>query len=84
MVVSVAWPNSILPTPSAAVVEATKPVIGRPVAFVSVPDVGVPKAPPDVSNVADDGIVVELIVKPLTLLYVVPEAMVVEPRVGAE
>ena len=34
-------------------------------------------------SVADDGIVVELIVKPATLAYVVPDAMVVLPKVGA-
>ena len=57
--------------------------IGSPVALVSVPDVGVPKAPPDVRSVADVGIVVELIVKPLTFVTVAPDAIDVEPKVGA-
>jgi len=56
---------------------------GSPVALVKVPDVGVPKAPPDVSKVADVGIVVELIVNPLTFDTVAPELIVVLPRVGA-
>ncbi len=36
------------------------------------------------ANVADVGIVVELIVKPLTFVTVAPEPIDVEPRVGAE
>ena len=60
------------------------PVKGSPVALVNVPDAGVPKAPPDVRSVADDGIVVELIVNPLTFVTVAPEAIDVVPKVGAE
>jgi hypothetical protein len=45
IVVSVACPNSILPTPSAVEVDAVIPLTGRPVAFVKVPDDGVPRAP---------------------------------------
>jgi len=59
------------------------PVKGSPVAFVSVPLAGVPRAPPEVSKVADVGIVVELIVRPLTFVTVAPDAMDVEPKVGA-
>lgn len=44
IVVSVACPNSIVPTPKAVDVEATKPEIGRPVQLVKVPDDGVPSA----------------------------------------
>ena len=43
IVVSVAWPNSILPTPKAVVVDAVIPLTGNPVALVSVNEVGVPK-----------------------------------------
>jgi len=42
-VVSLAWPNSIEPTPKAVEVDAVKPAIGNPVQLVSVPEVGVPK-----------------------------------------
>jgi len=42
-VVSEACPSSIVPRPSANDVEFTSPDIGRPVAFVRVTDVGVPK-----------------------------------------
>ena len=42
-VVSVACPNSTLPTPNAVEVEAVIPLTGRPVAFVNVPDAGVPR-----------------------------------------
>jgi len=41
-VVSLASPSSIEPTPSAVDVDAVRPLIGRPVQFVKVPDVGVP------------------------------------------
>ena len=44
-VVSVACPSSIVPTPSAVVVDAVMPLTGRPVAFVNVPELGVPRAP---------------------------------------
>ena len=47
IVVSEACPSSILPTPKAVTVEAVRPAIGSPVAFVSVADDGVPKAPPE-------------------------------------
>ena len=42
--VSVACPNSILPTPNAVLVEAVSPAIGSPVQLVKVPDVGVPSS----------------------------------------
>ena len=42
IVVSVACPSSIEPTPNAVAVDATNPLIGNPVAFVRVPDEGVP------------------------------------------
>jgi len=47
IVVSVACPNSMLPTPSAVEVEAVMPLTGRPVALVSVRELGVPPAPPE-------------------------------------
>jgi hypothetical protein len=43
IVVSVACPNSIVPTPSAVEVEAVMPLTGRPVQFVNVPEDGVPR-----------------------------------------
>jgi hypothetical protein len=46
-VVSVACPSSTDPTPIAVLVEAVNPAIGRPVTLVSVPELGVPKAPPE-------------------------------------
>jgi hypothetical protein len=45
IVVSSACPNSMLPTPSAVEVEAVMPLTGKPVAFVNVPENGVPRAP---------------------------------------
>jgi hypothetical protein len=45
-VVSEALPSSRDPTPRAVEVEETSPAIGRPVALVSVPEDGVPRAPP--------------------------------------
>ena len=81
---SVACPSSIVPRPSAAEVEEVKPLIGKPVAFVNVPLDGVPSAPPEVSSVADEGIVVELIVSPSIFDTVAPEAIDVDPIVGAE
>lgn len=42
-VVSVACPSSTEPTPIAVLVDATRPLIGKPVAFVSVPEAGVPR-----------------------------------------
>lgn len=79
-------PSDVIPVPPFATgsVPVTPVVKGSPVAFVNVPDAGVPRAPPDVSKVADDGIVVELIVKPSTFVTVAPELIVVLPRVGAE
>jgi hypothetical protein len=43
-VVSVACPNSTVPTPTAVEVELASPAIGRPVHDVNVPDEGVPNA----------------------------------------
>lgn len=42
IVVSLACPNSILPTQRAVLVDAVSPAIGNPVQFVSVPLLGVP------------------------------------------
>jgi len=42
--VSVAWPSSTLPTPSASVVDAVRPLIGSPVQDVRIPPEGVPSA----------------------------------------
>jgi hypothetical protein len=47
MVVSDAAPSSREPTPSAVDVDEVRPEIGRPVALVSVPEEGVPSAPPE-------------------------------------
>jgi hypothetical protein len=58
IVVSDACPSSILPTPSAVVVEAVKPAIGKPVTFVITPDAGVPSA-----GVVKVGLVKVLLVK---------------------
>ena len=55
--VEVVTPVPPLVTPS---VPVTPVVSGRPVALVSVPDDGVPRAPPEVSKVELDGIVVPL------------------------
>jgi len=84
IVVSVACPSSMVPRPNAVEVEEVKPLIGKPVAFVNVPLDGVPSAPPEVSSVADVGIVVELIVSPAIFVTVEPEVIDVDPSVGAE
>lgn len=46
IVVSLAAPSSIEPTPRAVEVEAVMPATGNPVALVRVPEDGVPNAPP--------------------------------------
>ncbi len=50
-VVSLACPNSIVPTPSAVEVDEVSPDIGSPVQFVSVPEEGVPRI--GVTNVGE-------------------------------
>ena len=57
-VVSVACPNSILPTPSAVEVDAVIPLTGRPVQLVNVPELGVPR-----TGVVSVGLVNVLLVK---------------------
>jgi len=47
IVVSLACPSSIDPTPRAVTVEAVSPAMGSPVALVSVPLDGVPRGPPE-------------------------------------
>lgn len=54
IVLSDACPSSIDPTQIAVDVEATNQAIGNPVAFVSVQDDGVPRAPSNVTNAPAD------------------------------
>ena len=79
IVVSVAWPNSIEPTPSAVDVDAVRPLIGNPVQLVNVPEAGVPNA--GVVSVGDVNVLLVSVWIPVKVATVLSIAIVttVEP-----